>query len=255
MEAGTDKTKNAFNKREERTSRKTALHLAAEQGDVPGIEKLLKDECLKFKINAQDQDGNTALHCAIKRRAFECVKMLALTSDLTLKDQSGRTVLHSAAERGDEKSVRVLLSMGTALINMKDHLGKTALHYAAKNGHAACVKSMLPAYKVLLPDNQGKTALHYAAKKGSAPCVALLLPLTNGNVKDHSGRTALHWALFKRELECIKLLQPSPRLKKMRTARYEGRPMREFSELTKTRLNQDKPDGVNKIFQKRSKHI
>ena len=99
MEAGTDKTKNAFNKREERTSRKTALHLAAEQGDVPGIEKLLKDECLKFKINAQDQDGNTALHCAIKRRAFECVKMLALTLAVNKKSEVLNGVLAMTSTR------------------------------------------------------------------------------------------------------------------------------------------------------------
>ncbi|GLJ22988.1 hypothetical protein SUGI_0433610 [Cryptomeria japonica] len=132
----------------------TALHIAACNGHVGFIEKLI--EILKADIEV-------GWPCGL------CYGNQFLRS----VNREGNTVLHDAARGGHDSVVALLLKEDYTLAQVKNCHGETALFKAAEEGHSTIVKRLL----LVMPDegyirNDGQTPLHRAVfrqHKGMSP--------------------------------------------------------------------------------------
>lgn len=127
--------------------------------------------------------------------------------------------LLEAAWRGDEDTVREVLSAKTEFVNQsasrslcKSHPrfneGDTALHLSASMGHNRVVGFLLSLKaSVNATNQQGVTPLHAASHAGHAEIVKLLLKhRANPNARDGNGRTPLHEAAITSHLDIEKIL-------------------------------------------------
>jgi len=110
---------------------KTALHVAAEKGDIP-VMKLLLDSSLPIKkganINAKDNEGETALCVAAEKGDIPVMELLMDSgADIEIGDNLGETpIFHVKKQSG---ALRLLIKKG-AKINAKNKNGQTALRVA-----------------------------------------------------------------------------------------------------------------------------
>jgi serine/threonine-protein phosphatase 6 regulatory ankyrin repeat subunit B len=142
-------------------------------------------------VNAQRDDGITALFFASQEGHLEIVSALLLHSKVVVnvQQEDGRTALFIASEEGHVEVVRALLQHNTVDVNAKDHegrsdvvreflahemvdpnvkgaLGNTALIWACLRGHVDVVRALLECDRVdaNLRNNAGSTALDIARK-------------------------------------------------------------------------------------------
>lgn len=176
----------------------TALDLAKDRGMV--------QRELERKEN--DQQNLTALHRAAEDGDMEILKLLLdLRVGVDEKNPYGKTALILAAKIGHLAIGQVLLER-EANIETKDNAGRPALHWAVVFGHQGFVQLLLDrGANLAASDNVGRTALHLAAGKGFLHMVQLLLD-RNADItlKDIDGKTALHWASHNRHLDVARLL-------------------------------------------------
>ena len=100
-------------------------------------------------VNAKNIDGDTPLHEAASRGAFNIAELLINKgADVNAKNNDGNTPLHSAASSenytarfipGITKYAKVLLNKG-ANINAKNNQGKTPPNLARENGYSELVE-------------------------------------------------------------------------------------------------------------------
>ncbi|KAH0606703.1 uncharacterized protein H6S33_003537 [Morchella sextelata] len=95
---------------------RTALHIAALQGDMVAVTELLRGGA---DIDAADDNGTRALHVAAGAagdRAGICELLLEAGADINCVDRAGDTALHLAAGCGDVATVGMLLVWGAKLV-------------------------------------------------------------------------------------------------------------------------------------------
>jgi type II secretory pathway predicted ATPase ExeA len=115
---------------------KTALMLAAEQGNASAVRQLLAAGAAP---NARSRNGGTALMYAAAIGSNAVVRTLLQTgSAVNSMNVEGRTALMAAAAGGHVDTVRILLESG-ANISTTSIQGRTALNYAQEAGHTAVV--------------------------------------------------------------------------------------------------------------------
>ncbi|XP_011932758.1 PREDICTED: ankyrin repeat and SAM domain-containing protein 1A [Cercocebus atys] len=144
------------------------------------------------KVNEQNNDNETALHCAAQYGHTEVVKvLLEELTDPTMRNNKFETPLDLAALYGRLEVVKMLLNAHPNLLscNTKKH---TPLHLAARNGHKAVVQVLLDAGMDSNYQTEMGSALHEAALFGKTDVVQILLAAgTDVNIKDNRGLTAL----------------------------------------------------------------
>ncbi|KAG2190300.1 hypothetical protein INT46_005782 [Mucor plumbeus] len=86
----------------------TALHEACIIGFTEGIELLLQHP--DIDINAVDNQGQTAVHCATQANQTECLKILLLAGARIDLMSQGRLAIHTAILYGFQQCVSLLLS-------------------------------------------------------------------------------------------------------------------------------------------------
>ena len=184
-----------------------ALHLVCNCENFPMdlFKQILKDT---NDINAQDEDGCTALHYAIcKLKSKTAVKELLTRSDLefNVKDNGKHTALHYASmwTKIPMDLFKRIIENSADIINAQDVNGNTALHFAIRTKFETAVKKLLnhKDVDVNVANNEKILPLHLA-------CICeedipmdlfkkILKKTIDINAQDNDGKTALHWAIWK----------------------------------------------------------
>ena len=120
-----------------RSSKRTALHVAAERGFV-GITKILLDR--GADVHAKTTAGETPLHLAAERNYVRVAeKLLEKEANVHVETRAGKTPLHLAAENNCKEAVLYLLDK-QANPQATDHQGKTPLALAQSANHEEIVQ-------------------------------------------------------------------------------------------------------------------
>ncbi|XP_029901444.1 ankyrin repeat and sterile alpha motif domain-containing protein 1B isoform X2 [Myripristis murdjan] len=168
------------------------LHLAAWRGDVDIVRILIHHGHSHCRVNQQNHERETALHCAAQYGHSEVVSVLLQElTDPTMRNSRQETPLDLAALYGRLQVVRMLVSAHPNL--MTSHTRQhTPLHLAARNGHHTTVETLLEAGMDVNCVTENGSALHEAALFGKMDVVRLLLDSgIDANLRDSQGRTAL----------------------------------------------------------------
>ncbi|KAH7855998.1 hypothetical protein Vadar_031492 [Vaccinium darrowii] len=210
----------------------TELHLAAQRGDLAGVQQILGDigsqmvgalsredfdaevaEIRASVVNEVNELGETTLFTAAERGHFEVVKELlkyASKDIVSKKNRSGFDSMHIAASRGHHGIVQVLLDQYPELTKTLGPSNTTPLMSAATRGHTTVVNELLSKDCTLLEISRsnGKNALHLAARQGHVDIVKALLDKDPQLARrtDKKGQTALHMAVKGVSCEVVKLL-------------------------------------------------
>jgi E3 ubiquitin-protein ligase mind-bomb len=203
-----DKVKN--NKNE------TALHFASQWPNIPSdLFKLILEK--SNNVNAQDDEGWTALHCAITHKSEVATKELLNHKDVdvNIKNNNNCTPLHFASNYWRDIPVDLFNSIleKTNDINAQDEDGRTALHWAISENSEIVVKELLNHndVDVNVKNDYHRTPLHLVSeywKDIPGDLFKIILEKsTDINAQDKDGKTALHFAiLFKSEIMTKALL-------------------------------------------------
>ncbi|XP_076014961.1 ankyrin repeat and sterile alpha motif domain-containing protein 1B [Genypterus blacodes] len=168
------------------------LHLAAWRGDVDIVRILIHHGPSHCRVNQQNHERETALHCAAQYGHSEVVSVLLQElTDPTMRNSRQETPLDLAALYGRLQVVRMLVCAHPNL--MTSHSRRhTPLHLAARNGHLSTVHTLLEASMDVNCLTENGSALHEAALFGKMDVVRLLLDSgIDTNLRDCRGRTAL----------------------------------------------------------------
>ena len=207
-----------------------AFHAAARAGDLATMKKLLlkQDEadgwyqslswCFwgsrAYPVNLQNNNGDTALHCAIENNHPEMVKLLLTQGkakiDQKIANNKKSTPLWLATEKGDDQSVTILIAHDnnyhTETLN-----GKNVLHAAITNNKPALV-AIYSLNKKLLneKDSDGNTPLLRAVNEKLTSSTRILLQ--NGadtSIPSKRGLPALHESIHAGNITTTQLLLES----------------------------------------------
>ncbi|PNI65242.1 ANKS1B isoform 1, partial [Pan troglodytes] len=151
------------------------IHLAAWKGDVEIVKILIHHGPSHSRVNEQNNENETALHCAAQYGHSEVVAvLLEELTDPTIRNSKLETPLDLAALYGRLRVVKMIISAHPNLMscNTRKH---TPLHLAARNGHKAVVQVLLEAGMDVSCQTEKGSALHEAALFGKVDVVRVLL--------------------------------------------------------------------------------
>jgi ankyrin repeat protein len=110
--------------------------------DAHATQLLLKNGFDLYEINFNANEA--LLWAAAEDHEGDMVQLLlGKGAAVDAADEDGWTALHCAALNGHEATVRLLLEKGAA-VDAADEGGWTALRWAARNGHEAIVQMLTP---------------------------------------------------------------------------------------------------------------
>ena len=182
----------------------TALHCAASNGSVDGMQELLK--ACRDGMDTVNKDGETPLLLAIRMHREEIARaLMAAGADVRASNNEGQNSLDVARSEKLHDLVVELHNMGAyphkdralldmardgrmdrmkvffennpdAVADVRDENGMTPLMFAAATGHTECAEMLLDAgADVNARDNVGMTPLLFAALEGRMDALKLLL--------------------------------------------------------------------------------
>jgi ankyrin repeat protein len=131
-------------------------------------------------LNAVDESGQTALHCAVLGGRCEVTKLLLSneTVDVNVEDDDCmETPLHAAARRQHVGIAELLVANPKVNHNGKNGVGMTALHLSASGGRPGVARVLISSEKVDVnaKDDNGLSALDHAAMSGVGELVDMLI--------------------------------------------------------------------------------
>mmetsp|Transcript_19499 Transcript_19499/g.32463 ORF Transcript_19499/g.32463 Transcript_19499/m.32463 type:complete len:1284 (-) Transcript_19499:297-4148(-) len=193
----------------------TALHEAIKKGDVyKKIVELLLPHSLEV-LNAQEEEGETALMRAARVSSTLTGLILNQKPDLFLRDQTGATALMHASRAGFDDRIKKLFEAlpdeqaRKAYVLLEDNDGDRALQYAALGGDIDCLQAILKQDQDVLHQNKrSETALMYASLHGFEDCVAALIQIDSKQIQltDQDGDNALLFAAREGHQAVVKML-------------------------------------------------
>ena len=184
----------------------TPLIDATKQQDVAAVRALLKQ---RVDVNAAEADGFTALHWAAQRGNLPLVDLLlASGADARTGTRYNVTPLYLATLNGNAAIMERLLNAG-ADANSTAHEGQTMLMTAALAGKADAVRLLLTrGAKVDEKEPyKGQSALMWAAAEGNTAAVDVLLEAgADLKAKSTGGFTPLLFAVRNAHIETVEAL-------------------------------------------------
>lgn len=129
-------------------------------------------------INAQNDDGYTALHIAAANGYLTTFQTLIKYGAQFKADKLGNTPLHYAAEFGHVPIIQEMAKYDKALFKHKNMDGYSAVHFAAENNQSKAIEAILNIDGSLLSDvalnPNGHYPLHTAAAHGASAAIQTL---------------------------------------------------------------------------------
>lgn len=154
------------------------LFVAATSKDAWALESLLPH----VLVDAEDDEGRTALAHAVEARSRACVEaLIAAGADAKVASRDGATPLMRASRVGARDILDLLLPGSDP--KARDESGRTALMLACEAAFVECVEALIPHSDLEARDVRGETALLAASRPANirdggrermAACVALL---------------------------------------------------------------------------------
>uniref|UniRef100_A0A8D0GFX7 Ankyrin repeat and SOCS box containing 3 n=1 Tax=Sphenodon punctatus TaxID=8508 RepID=A0A8D0GFX7_SPHPU len=191
------------------SDRCSAVGLAAREGNVKSLKKLIKRG---YSVDVPDNRGWMPIHEAAFHNSSECLRLLirAAPSDNYLKSKTfeGTCPLHLSANRACVESVAVLLEAG-ADPNEVTHEATTPLFLAVENGHTDVINLLLQHGANINGSHSwsGWNSLHQASFQGHSEIIKLLLEKgANKAFEDDFGITPLFIAAQYGKLESLRIL-------------------------------------------------
>ncbi|XP_064399793.1 uncharacterized protein LOC135346177 isoform X2 [Halichondria panicea] len=209
----------------------TLVHCAVQMDDIGLINYLLQQPSVNW--NAQDSDGNTALHLACIDENYAIVKLVAC--EMKHVDSSSSAVpLHSnvcsaVSQNNVRKSPLHLVCESENTVILKHLLGKlpkacnldklvdadqnTVLHVAVKTGCIDTVVLLSEITSCTCKNSLGETPIHIACGSGNLKIACILFSkATDAAVYSKNGDSYLHSACRGKSLEIINFLLNKSRL-------------------------------------------
>ena len=178
----------------------SALHHAILGEQLGSVSILLSHGA---NATAKNNEGNTALHLAVKNRYQEgTVSLLRHSSALAaIANEAGELPLHVAA--GSAEFINLLAPVSP--LDAANGIGETTLHYVVNSGDVSALKALLTYTPSIDAANEkGEAAVHYAVKQPHL-LEALLNAGADVEAKDMRDETPLHRAA-EVSLEAIRFL-------------------------------------------------
>uniref|UniRef100_A0A7R9WR58 Uncharacterized protein n=1 Tax=Craspedostauros australis TaxID=1486917 RepID=A0A7R9WR58_9STRA len=131
--------------------------------------------------NVQNNEGNTALHCACIEGHLEIVTYMLSTFalDVSIQNMNGMAPLHHASKAGHAEIARLLLNLQSNRddVNLQNRDGQTSLHLACQQDHFDIVATLMnqEAIDCNVRDDDGNVPIWYACRKSALDIVNLLV--------------------------------------------------------------------------------
>lgn len=183
-----------------------AIHFAAREDHVKFVEQLFVT-VPQLNVNAQDEDGKTALHLAAAAGYLETVRLLLdKAAERGIKDSSKNLPLHYAAWGGHLEVVELLVSDDD--MDTPGFYGRTILLIGTLRGHMPIVQLLLNRKaNIELPDEFKMTPLAKSVEhKHQAITAKLIDSGASLQATDVDNKTLLHLAARNGDRELVKLL-------------------------------------------------
>ncbi len=159
-------------------------------------------------LDAQDDDGYTALYRAVDAKKWKNARLLLEAgANPNLADKLRRAPSHIAAACAPKEELSFFLAKNTNF-NAQDDDECAALHWAVSAENWENVRFLLEAgANPNTADKMGRTPLHWAAQIKMNSTIQLFLNKgANINRKDRTGNTSLHLAISKKNIKNAKIL-------------------------------------------------
>ncbi|OIW15436.1 hypothetical protein TanjilG_28635 [Lupinus angustifolius] len=161
------------------------LHRLVSEGDATGVRDLL--------ANVASENGNNYI-----------------SSLLEAQNADGQTALHLACRRGSAELVEAILEYEEANVDVLDKDGDPPLVFALAAGSPECVRSLITRnanVRSRLRDGLGPSVAHVCAYHGQPDCMReLLLAGADPNAVDDEGESVLHRAIAKKYTDCALMI-------------------------------------------------
>ena len=198
---------------------RTPLMLAAKKGHIAVLQNLIvkcnkDDNC---NNNQQDENGKTALHYAAENGQVQVIQVLCNNINVQETDNGGKTALMLAASRGHGEAVLKLNSVCGANENkMVDEKGMCAGMHAAAKGHQSIFNIlqgrsrplMTPVDGNLPTDNLGRNVYHHIVNSGNNNFLQSALKSASDAAMnaDNNGESLHHYAARNGNRDALSIL-------------------------------------------------
>lgn len=162
------------------------LHRLVSEGDVNGVRELLAKVAsrndnfpISMLLEAQNADGQTALHLACRRGSSELVRAILeyREADVDVLDKDGDPPLVFALAAGSPECVCALIERGANVRSrLREGFGPSVAHVCAYHGQPDCMRELLLAgADPNAIDDEGESVLHRAVSKKYTDCALVIL--------------------------------------------------------------------------------
>ncbi|XP_059652018.1 E3 ubiquitin-protein ligase KEG isoform X2 [Cornus florida] len=162
------------------------LHGLVSEANVDGVRELLvkaasgnNGSLLCSLLEAQNADGQTALHLACRRGSVELVEVILeyKEANVDVLDKDGDPPLVFALAAGSPECVRALIKRrANVRSRLREGFGPSVAHVCAYHGQPDCMRELLLAgADPNAVDDEGESVLHRAVTKKYTDCALVIL--------------------------------------------------------------------------------